>query len=173
MYQPQPDIVLYPSRWKMALLTVGSLLYVVGAPLMWTTGNLLIRAVAVAGILFFGYGFFFAAGRLLRPCPSLIIDERGITDNVSATGVGFVAWNEIADVTIGGMGMSRFTVVVPHDPEAILARPSPIKRSVMRANMGLVGSPITIPGSLPISLDEVLAIIEARLAAGYPTREEI
>ena len=164
MQQQASDIILYPSRWKMALLALGSLLFVLSTSLVWASGALFLQAVAVTGILFFGYAFVFALGRLLRPRPSLVIDNRGITDNVAATGVGFIAWNEIAEVGMGGRGLSRFIVIIPHDPEAILARQSPIKRSVLRANMGLVGSPITIPGSLPISLDEVLAFIQARLA---------
>lgn len=115
-------------------------------------------------MLFFGYCALFALGRLLRPRPSLIIDGRGITDNVAATGVGFVAWEEIAGVGMSGTGMSHFLVVIPHDAEAILARQPPFKRIILRANMGLVGNPVAIPGTLPISLAEVLGIIQARLA---------
>jgi hypothetical protein len=159
-----PDIVLYPSPWKMILTALGGLLFVLCAPLLWSSGDILNQVVAVVNMLFFGYCVLFALGRLFRPRPSLILDQRGITDNASATGAGFIAWEEIATVRMSRMGLSQFLVVILHDAEAILARQSPIKRSVMRANMRLVGSPVAIPSSLPISLTEVLAHIQARLA---------
>ncbi len=146
----------------MALLALSSLLFVLSTSGL-AHGALFIQLIAVIGILFFGYAFVFAAGRLFKPRPSLIIDGRGITDNVAATGAGFVTWEEIAGVGISGTGMSHFIVVIPHDAEAILARQPPFKGSVLRANMSLVGSPVAFPGTLPMSLAEVLSHIQARL----------
>lgn len=159
-----PDITLYPSRWKMALSGLGGLLFVLCAPLLWTSGDLFIRAVAVADVLFFGYCALFALGCLLRPRPSLVLDQRGITDNASATGAGFIAWEEIAAVGLTNFGTNRFLVIIPHDTQAILARQPPLKRKIMAANMGLVGSPVTIPGYTTMPLEEIMRHIQARLA---------
>ncbi len=161
---PSPDIVLYPSRWKMTLIALGGLLFVLCAPLLWATGDLFIQAVAVIDVLFFGFCALFALVRLLRPRPSLVLDQRGITDNASATGVGFIAWEEIAAVGMSRMGVNRFLVIIPHDTEAILARQSSFKRKIMAANMGLVGSPVAIPGHTTMPLEEIMRHIQARLA---------
>ncbi|MGI4789132.1 MAG: STM3941 family protein [Janthinobacterium lividum] len=161
---PYPDIVLYPARWKMALIALGGLLFVLCAPLLWATGDPFIRVVAVADVLFFGFCALFALGRLLRPRPSLVIDERGITDNASATGAGFIAWDEIAAVGMSSMGANRFLVIIPHDTEAILARQPSFKRKIMVANMGLLGSPVAIPGHTTMPLEEIMRHVQARLA---------
>ena len=159
-----PDIVLYPSRWKMTLIALGGLLFVLCAPLLWATRDLFIRVVAVVDVLFFGFCALFALSRLLRPRPSLVLDQRGITDNASATGAGFIAWEEIAAVGMSSMGVNRFLVIIPHDTEAILARQPPFKRKIMVANMGLIGSPVAIPGHTTMPLEEIMRHVQARLA---------
>ena len=159
-----PDIVLYPSRWKMTLLALGGLLFASCAPLLWITGDIFFQVVAVIDVLFFGYCAFFALVRLLRPRPSLVLDERGITDNASATGAGFIAWEEIAAVGMSSMGVNQFLVIIPHDTEAILARQPSFKRKIMVANMGLVGSPVAIPGHTTMPLEEIMRHVQARLA---------
>lgn len=158
-----PDIVLYPSRWKMALLALGGLLFVLCAPLFWSAGDIFLRGWAVVDVLFFGYGFVFALGRLLRPRPSLVLDQRGIMDNASATGAGFIGWEEIAAVGMSSVGMNRFLVIIPHDSQAILARQPLLRRALMAANMGLVGSPVAIPGHTTMPLEEIMRHIQARL----------
>ena len=161
---PHPDLVLYPSRWKMALISLGGLLFVLCAPLLWSTRDIFFRAVAVIDVLFFGFCALFALGRLLRPRPSLVLDQRGITDNASATGAGFIAWEEIAAVGMSSLGVNRFLVIIPHDTEAILARQPSLKRKIMAANMGLVGSPVAIPGHTTMPLEEIMRHVQARLA---------
>lgn len=160
-----PDIVLYPSRWKMALLALGGLLFALCAPLLWNTGDTFNQAVAVIDVLLFGYCALFALVRLLRPRPSLVLDERGITDNASAMGAGFIAWEEIAAVGMSSMGANRFLVIIPHDAQALLARQPLLKRKIMAANMGLVGGPVAIPGHTTMPLEEIMRHIQARLAS--------
>ena len=128
----KPDIVLYPSRWKMALLALVGLLFVWCAPLLW-------------------------------PRPALVIDALGVTDHASAVGAGFIGWEEIESVAVSSFGESRFLVIVPHDARAILARQPPLKRVIMAINSGLVGSPIALPGTLSLPLEEVAAHLQARL----------
>ncbi len=159
-----PDIVLFPSRGKMALLALGGLLFILCAPLLWSTGGIFNQAVAVIDVLFFGYCALFALGRLLKPRPSLVVNETGITDNASALGAGFIAWEEIAAVGMSSMGANRFLVIIPHDAQAILARQPLLRRMVMAANMGLVGSPVAIPGHTTMPLEEIMRHIQARLA---------
>ena len=161
----EPDIILYPSRWKMLLLTLGSLLFVLCGPLLWTHGDVFIQCVAVADVFFFGFCGVFALGHLLWPRPSLVISASGITDNASAVGAGFIGWDEIAAVSIESFHASQFLVIVPHDPQAILARQPLPRRWLMAANMGLVGSPITIPNYAAMPLEEIERQIGMRMAA--------
>lgn len=161
------DVILYPSRWKMALLALGSLVFVLVGVLLWTVsgipGGAFLRAICIGGWLFFGYACVFATSRLLRPHPSLILDDRGVTDNASAVGAGLVRWDEITGVSMVEMGITRCLSVQVRDPEAVLARQPAVKRWVMRTNWSLGTSPVTIPGTLPISLDELAGMIGARL----------
>lgn len=161
------DVILYPSRWKMALLALGSLVSVLMGVILWTIsgtpGGAFLRAICIGDWLFFGYACVFAAGRLLLPRPSLILDERGVTDNASAVGAGLVRWNEITGVEIVERGFTRYLTMQVRDPEGVLARHPAVKRWVMRANWSLGTSPVTIPGTLPISLDELARMIGARL----------
>ena len=159
-----PDIILYPRRWKMALIALGRLLFVLCAPLLWGTVDTFFRAVAVADVLFFGFCAVFALSRLLKPRPSLVLDQRRVTDNASATGAGFIAWEEIAAVGLTDFGTNRFLVIIPYDTQAILTRQPLFKRKVMAANMGLVGSPVTIPGHTTMPLEEIMRHVQARLA---------
>ncbi len=165
--QAEPEIVLYPSFWKMVLLALANLFFVLlfalYAPLAWLHGSAVIKSCAVMAIFFCGLCFLYAAGRLLRPRPSLIIGAFGVTDNASAVGAGFIGWEEIASVTLGCMNESRFLVIVPRDARAVLARQPLFKRLLMAANWALVGSPITIPGTLSLPLAEVAALLQAKL----------
>ena len=158
------DIVLYPARSKMALLALGGLLFVLCAPVVWLTGGLLLRAVAVLDVLFFGFCTAFALGRLLHPRPSLVIDDVGVTDNASAIGAGLIRWEEIVGVEMTAMGTNRFLVLIVKDPEAVLARQPRYRRAAMRANVGMIGSPVAIPGHMTGSLEDVLRHIQSRLA---------
>lgn len=148
----------------MVLLAVSSLLLVLCAPLLWNTGSLFVRTWAVADVLFFGSCVLLALERLLEPRPVLIIDNLGIADNASAVGAGFIAWEEIAGASLRDLGASRFLVTSLRDPRAVLARQSPIRRGVMAANSGIVGSPVTIPGNTTTPLEEIREHVRARLA---------
>lgn len=157
----ETDIVFYPSRGKMLLLTLGCFLFVATAPLVWTTGSLFLRAIAVVDVLFFGFGILCALRRLLNPSPALVIDSEGVVDTASAVGAGLLRWEEIESVAITEMGINRFLVIIPRDPSTVLARQPWLKREVMRANIGMVGGPVTIPeNALSVSLEEVLMYLQ-------------
>jgi hypothetical protein len=162
------ELVLYPARWKMGLLALGSLVFVLTGVFLWVVGGApsgaFLRGICIADWLFFGFCFLFATSRLISPRPSLVLDDRGLTDNASAVGAGLVRWEEITGVVMVEMGITRYLTVEVRDPEAVLARQPTLKRWVMTANQSLGTSPITIPGALPISLDELAELITARLA---------
>ena len=126
-------------------------------------------AIGLVSIVFFGMALFYAVGRLFNPTPAIEINARGITDNATAMGVGFVAWDEIASVHIGTTAGKRFLCLVPKDVPGFLARQPAWKRGVMRTNVSMVGAPITIAGTLmSTSLDELSSRVATYLRQGNP-----
>jgi hypothetical protein len=170
-------IIVYPSRWKLVLLALGSLVFVFLCALIvlgWFGADfsLLVLVAAYVGVPFFSLCFVYWAYRLLRRKPSLVVDERGIYDNASAIGAGWLGWEEIKEMYVFEYQGQTMLGIVPEDEEAILSRQSTLKRLIMRINTGVLGveSLINIPQTaLPISVEELLARAEqfrARRAPG-------
>ena len=167
----QFELVVYPSRWKMALVVLGGLMFVLCAPLVWNAGGIFLRTLAVADVLFFGLCTLYALSRFLRPRPSLIVDDAGLTDNASGLGAGRLSWDEVEGVGIVTFMEKRFLVIFPWDPDAVIARQPAYKRVAMRANLGMIGSPVIIPGHTTMPLEEMLAQVQTRLAASQTQPE--
>lgn len=143
----------YPPRFKLLFLAAGSLFFaaighlasrsdVIGvAVLGWTAVVLFLAATGVMVL------------RALRPGPTLIIDEEGITDRTSLVQVGLVRWTEITVVRkreIGrGYGSERMLEVVLDDPAAFMERPRTLPRRLTDRFRRLTGQPpVGIPGSM-------------------------
>jgi hypothetical protein len=132
------------SRWIAILL--GCLAFVAAGVWMLAdhenTKNTIFGALAV---LFFGYGVWVAAARLIRRRPELIVGDAGIE---LATGVK-VGWDEIESVgmrTIKGSRFSREVIeVVLHDPAAHAASLQGAAALSARANLAAGYSPVTLP----------------------------
>lgn len=160
-------IVVYPSRWKLLLLALGALLFVVFGCLIglgWLDAPLdQVIIAAYVGVPFFGLCFAYLVYRLISPKPSLIVDERGIYDNASALGAGWIRWEEIEEMYAFEYRGQTMLGIIPKDEEEILGRLSLLKRSVMRINTALPGveCPVNIPQTaLPITIEELLQRIE-------------
>jgi len=158
-------VVIYPSRLRVSLLLVGSVLFVAGGIWLlrhpipgdefmgWLSGW--------ASIVFFGAVGLFALGRLVSRKPAITIDLTGITDNASGLSAGFIPWSDITDAQIVKFQQQKFLGVSLRNPKDYLAKASPFKRMLMKANSSLVGYVINIPRiALPVALEEVLAHIE-------------
>ncbi len=162
MATPSP-LIFFPSIGKTVAIFIGATAFVVlGVLLGLYREQLDVGIVAVfictfVGVPFFGLCGLYALFRLLVRRPSLIVDERGITDNASAVAVGLIRWDEIAEIYAYDFMGQRFLGIVPVDTDAVLARVSPIKRMLSRANRGLSNAPINIPSvGLAIPIDELL-----------------
>ncbi len=131
------------------------------------------KLFAVADVLFFGYVFVYAASRLLKRTPSLIVDSRGVTDNGSALAGGFLPWEEIASAAVIPSAGKRWLAIFPHDPQVFLARQPALKRKLMAVNLKTTGSPILIPGHTSLSLEQMLAPIQAHLALRQPVENSL
>ena len=158
-------VVIYPSRLRVSLIFAGAALFVAGGiwllqhPIQgdeamgWLTGW--------ASIVFFGAVALFALSRLVSRKPALTIDHTGITDNASGLSAGFIPWSDIVDAQIVNFQQQKFLGLSLRNPQDYLAKASPFKRMLMKANSSLVGFVINIPRiALPVTLEEVLAHIE-------------
>lgn len=169
-------VVIYPSRLRVSLLLAGAVLFVAGG--VWLLRNP-IRGDEFMGwlsgwasIVFFGAVGLFALGRLVSRKPAITIDLTGITDNASGLSAGFIPWADITDAQIVHFQQQKFLGVSLRNPKDYLAKASPFKRMLMKANSSLVGFVINIPRiALPVTLEEVLAHIERfRQAAAVAPR---
>lgn len=168
------DIVIYPNRHYLMALAAACLL-LVGAcvyPLIYgydisgrdELGQFL-KAVT-PGIFYIGaplFGLFliYVCHQLLRPKPSVIINQEGIFDNASLLGAGMIRWDEIKSVFIYKVMNNSLLGIIPVDIESVLARQSIIKRFLFRMNKGMSQAPFAIPdNSLPMSAEELLAKIQ-------------
>jgi hypothetical protein len=160
------EIVVYPSKFKMALIAAGALMFVcfalgftiwqdeVGTP--WV-----IVIASLVGIPIFGSGFLYLCYRLIVPKPSVIVNHRGIFDNASILSAGLVKWDEIAYVYVYDVNGRSFLGIVPLDMEAFLQRQQAFKRRLMKFKMGIGATPINIPQfMLRMKVDELILRIQ-------------
>jgi hypothetical protein len=62
-----------------------------------------------------------------------------------------------------GSSSHRFLAINLKDPDGFLQRQSFFKAMWMKANMGMVGTPVTIvPNTLPLTLEELLEAIRRK-----------
>src|SRR5690242_9163982 len=94
-----PDaIVIYPSRVKMLLLTLGAAAFVALGVFILQLGSSDDRWIGFASIGFFGLCLGIGISKLARRTPALIIHSSGLFDNGSALSAGFLPWDEIESV---------------------------------------------------------------------------
>lgn len=144
------------SKTKLALLVIGSLLFVAAG--IWLTqlddaviasqrrynNPAVMHGLGVAAALLGAAGAVFGARKLFDTRPGLVFGPDGFTDNASATAAGFVPWSEVTGVGVMEFNRQKMLVVGVRDPEKYLARGGALKRMLGRANARMCGSPIVI-----------------------------
>jgi hypothetical protein len=160
------DLVVHASRGKLVMMALGSAAFVATgiALLTFAPGeSIKIPIVATLAIVFFGACGAYAVRRLLSPQPAVVINREGIVDNASATGVGLVRWDEIAELCEYTFQNQTFLGIVPKNLDRVLERQPAWKRTALRANSALGVSPINIPQAvLPMPVSELLREIQSR-----------
>jgi len=164
-----PDaIVIYPSKKKLLLMAVGAAVFVGLAIFMLLSSDPEfrdwdVRAALIASAVFFGLCLAYALWRLARPTPSLIIHPSGIFDNASALSAGFLRWDEISRIFVAQIKNQKFLAVAVKDVEGLLNSQTGVKAKLMRMNVRLAGSAVSIPANtLPISLEELIRNIQLK-----------
>jgi hypothetical protein len=159
------DLIVPASRARLVVLVCLAAGFVLlgGWMLTRAADGSFVVAVGGVSVVFFGACGAYALRRLLRPAPALVVTREGILDNASALSVGFIAWDEIAELVEHRVQNQVFLAIVPKDADAVLARLPAWKRRAIRAS-GLLGAPaITIPQViLPTTVADLLREIRLR-----------
>ena len=105
--------------------------------------------IFIFAAFFFGWALIFLVFRTIINKDLVIVDKNGITDNSSAIALGFIPWDNIANIKIETVeyqgGTQKFISVILVDEEAAINNVSPLKKPIILANMKLGYSPVNIP----------------------------
>lgn len=150
---PRARVTSYPAKKAgLALLALLALGFVVASLAMLYAAGLrhpdpgvvdprdVVRLVAWAGLLFFGFSLAVFVQMLRSPLPALEVDEEGFTDRTSGIAAGRVSWAEVVDVRPIARAGGEWVAVTLVDPEAHLARLQLFRRGLVRMNL-LAGEP--------------------------------
>ena len=146
------EIEIPLSKIKLWLGMIGSLLFVVIAIWMLITdasvsryNPLIVKIAAFVGVLFFGACLIFMIKKLFDKEMGLIINEDGIYDNSSGVSAGLIDWKDINEIRVEQIMTTKFILIFVNDPEKYLERiKSKMKARIMRTNMKMYGTPISI-----------------------------
>jgi hypothetical protein len=161
------DIVIPLHKPKIALLTLGAVVFVVSSVWMWVLASdekllteIICKTVAILGISFFGMGALFGCIKLVDNKPGLIISESGIQDNSSAVSGHFIRWTEIVAIESIRVKQSKFILIFVRNPRKFMDDAKPFKRWWMARNMDVYSTPLSIsPVALRCSFEELLKLI--------------
>jgi len=168
-------LVIYPSRAKMLLVLLGAMVFVLLG--LWIASPKMSRVVPIwdvliasyVGVPFFGVCGLYAAYRLVRRRPSVVIDATGITDTSNAFAVGRLSWAEIDHMALYQSYGQWMLGIVPRDLEGFLIRQPSERRSYIKLNLSLGYSPINIA---QVAISMRLADLAELLRARYGVRIE-
>jgi len=146
------------SKKKIYFGILGSLLFVIAGiwlffntnlyidfPLKLFRNPMVIKGVGIFSILFFGTIGILKIKKLFDKKSGLIIDSSGITDNSSSVSVGLIEWNDISDIITKQVMLTKFLLINVTNPEKYIGKAkSGMKAKLMRSNMKLSGTPLSI-----------------------------
>jgi hypothetical protein len=166
MCPPSNELVIPASRLKLAGILLGALAFVaLGALMIYLEFREDWFAVFIgfACVAFFGAVAVSVTHKMVSAGPAVIINSRGITDNSSGVSVGFVAWDDIAEVRAYTFQNQTFLGIVPKDLDKVLATLPGWKRKAIRANLALGAAPMNIPQIvLGVKVSDLVREIETR-----------
>lgn len=179
------EIVIYPKKRYLIAMAGGCLLMIGGCvyPLIYgydvsgrdALGQFfrsITPGIFYIGIPLFSLLLFYACYRLVRPRPSVVLNEEGLFDNASIFSAGLIRWEEIESLFIYKIMNHSFLGIIPVELETVLARQSRLKRFFFRIDKGMTQAPFAIPeGGLPMTVEELLSKIELYRNGLSPNRQ--
>ncbi|MBF6608541.1 MAG: hypothetical protein ITG00_07355 [Flavobacterium sp.] len=139
------------SKLKLLFSIGGATLFVVlGFHLLTTIADRsrydpnFIKALGIITIIFFGAAGIYGVIKLFDKGMGLIIDDIGIIDNTNASSVGLIKWSEITEIRVIKVKSTKILLIYTSDPNNFLRKVSGIKRKLMKGNMKMYGTPLSI-----------------------------
>jgi hypothetical protein len=142
------------SKTKMSLMLLGSIAFVISGILFIITPETFIsfihpnpntiRLAGIAAVLFFGATSIYGAKKLFDKSLGLTIDDNGINDNSNASSVGLIDWEDIIKIQTKQVKSTRFLLIFISNPNKYYDRVGGLKRKLMKANMRMYGTPLSI-----------------------------
>ncbi|WP_298520246.1 STM3941 family protein [uncultured Kordia sp.] len=148
------------SKKKIILLILGSLVFVVlGACLYFEIipnndrmNASFIKIVGIVSMVFFGLTLAIGIKRIVHTKLGLIINEKGIMDNSTATSVGFIPWRDITGVQPIKVASTNFLIIHVKNPQNYIDKgKNMLVKQSLKYNLNNHGSPIAI-GSTTLSM---------------------
>lgn len=159
------------SKTKITLMILGSALFVIAGVLIFFLGPekqtyfkaFWMKITGVASVLFFGTTGIVGLRKLFDKKAGLILDEQGIVDNSSGVSVGLIYWNDVTDIKVEQVMSTRFLLIFLANPEKYFENANVFKRKMMKANIKMYGTPISISSNaLAYNFDELSKTINAQ-----------
>ena len=153
----EEEIEIPLSKQKVFLLLIGSLLFVLAGiflfynasefgemPLKFLRNPLLIKGIGVLGMLFFGGMGIIGSKKLFENKAGLTVGKNGITDNSNASSVGLIEWADISAIRRKQVMTTKFLLIDLVNPEKYIEKADGMKARLLRANMKMYGTPLSI-----------------------------
>lgn len=157
------------SKSKLAVSIGGSVIFIILGYFLITDDYELYntsftKAVGIAAIIFFGITLLYNLYRLFNKKPALIIDDNGITDNSGRESAGLIEWHDIKHIDVKTIISTRYLIIHVTNPYKYIKRVPAQKAWLMKRNMGLFGSPISISArALRYNFDELYRLLQLNL----------
>jgi hypothetical protein len=121
-----------------------------------------IQIIGIIGIIFFGIAGIYVLKKLFDKKIGLIIDSNGITDNSNASSIGLIEWNDILDIRTEQVMSTKFLLIDIENPEKYIKKAkSGMKANLMRSNMKMYGTPLSITSNtLKYNFGELQKLIQ-------------
>lgn len=177
----EEKIIIPLSKTKMILSLVGACAFVVAGvwlflntalfsefPYAFFREPLVIRAVGLISIVFFGAIAVMVIRKLSDDKAGLILDAAGIVDNSNATSIGFIAWEDVTAIRRHQVMSTKFLLVDVVDSEKYIKKAKDgFMTKMLRLNTKQYGTPISISSnSLQCSFDELEAKVHSAFDKG-------
>jgi hypothetical protein len=162
------------SRTKISVLLIGAIIFVIiGVPFILTPDKFLssifrnpqtIRIAGIVAVIFFGAASVYGLRKLFDKTAGLTIDENGIIDNSNASSVGLIEWNDIVEIRTEQVMSTRFLLIFISNPDKYMERVNGFKRKLMKGNMKMYGTPLSITSNtLRYNFDDLARMVKNRL----------
>ncbi|OCK50459.1 hypothetical protein BA768_04700 [Chryseobacterium sp. CBo1] len=164
------------SKVKIGLLCLGALLFVALGLLLiiyepqsinysnrhsWIMRPFFRFLAGLLFVIFFGFALVILFIRLFNKNPGLIINEKGIIDNTSIFGLGFIPWKDIRDIKIVKINNGNFILVLLKNPSYYINSTIHwLKRKSLKTSFKYHNTPLCMSAnSLAINFDELYQLL--------------